>query len=91
MRDAEGQPLKDDRGKIRYRTPIRWRTPELREAFSQRMFDLVEASAGTTPKVWAESPRDGLIRRPQRPPRIHHAGPDLLDDDLTDLWREGGP
>ena len=46
MRDAEGQPLKDDRGKTRYRSPLKWRTRELQDAFSAALVALIEAEHG---------------------------------------------
>jgi hypothetical protein len=46
MRDAEGQPLKDDRGKVRYRSPLKWTTRELQDRFSDALVALIEAEHG---------------------------------------------
>jgi DNA-binding SARP family transcriptional activator len=46
MRDADGQLLKDDRGKTRYRSPLRWATRELQERFSAALIALIEAEHG---------------------------------------------
>src|SRR3954451_3782020 len=46
MRDAAGQPLKDERGKTRYRSPIKWTTKELQERFSAALIALIEAEHG---------------------------------------------
>lgn len=40
MRNADGQYLKDDRGKIKYRSFLRWRSRELQDAFSRAVLDL---------------------------------------------------
>jgi len=100
MRDAEGQPLKDDRGKIRYRRPIRWSSRDLQNRFSEALFELVESSAGGTaePHHEAASGRQhsipGLKASPQRRhgfythPRRPSVGPDVPEDDTDGLWRE---
>ena len=46
MRDADGQLLKDDRGKPRYRSPLKWATRELQERFSAALIALIEAEHG---------------------------------------------
>jgi len=46
MRDADGQPLKDDRGKVRYRSPLKWTTRELQDRFSDALVALIEAEHG---------------------------------------------
>ena len=46
MRDADGQPLKDDRGKTRYRSPLKWTTRELQDGFSAALVALIEAEHG---------------------------------------------
>ena len=43
MRDVDGQPLKDDRGKVRYRSPLKWTTRELQDGFSAALVGLIEA------------------------------------------------
>jgi hypothetical protein len=42
MRDAGGAVLKDERGKPRYRSPLKWVTRELQERFSETPIALVE-------------------------------------------------
>jgi len=56
VRDQAGQPLKDDRGKPRYRSPLKWATRQLQEQFSYALIDLIEAEHG---------PID--VRAPERP------------------------
>jgi hypothetical protein len=46
VRDADGQVLKDERGKPRYRSPMRWASRELQERFSAALIALVEAAHG---------------------------------------------
>jgi hypothetical protein len=46
MRDAEGQAIKDDRGKPKYRSPLKW-TRELRDGFSAALVTLIEAEHGS--------------------------------------------
>ena len=46
MRDADRQPLKDDRGKVRYRSPLKWTTRELQDHFSDALVALIEAEHG---------------------------------------------
>jgi hypothetical protein len=46
MRDAAGQPLKNERGKSRYRSPLKWATWQLQEEFSQVLIDAIEARHG---------------------------------------------
>jgi hypothetical protein len=47
MRDFAGQPLKDDRGKIRYRSALRWSTKTLQDGFSAAVIASIEAEHGT--------------------------------------------
>lgn len=61
MRDADGQPITDDRGKIKYRTSIRWATRELQERWSAAVLDLLNLAE-------APEPRPDPGRRPQRLP-----------------------
>lgn len=42
--DSQGQPLRDERGKIRYASPIRWATYELGNEFGRRLVDLIRAA-----------------------------------------------
>jgi hypothetical protein len=46
MRDASGQLLKDDRGKSRYRSPLKWSTKALQDGFSAALVGLIEAEHG---------------------------------------------
>ena len=46
VRDRDGQVLKDERGKARYRTPLKWASRSLQERFSAALIDLVEATHG---------------------------------------------
>src|SRR4051812_19189494 len=46
MRDADGQLVKDDRGKTRYRSPLKWATKELQDDWSTLLVGLVEAEHG---------------------------------------------
>lgn len=46
VRDRDGQPLKDDRGKIRYRSALRWETRDLQDGFSEALITLIEAEHG---------------------------------------------
>jgi hypothetical protein len=46
MRDATGQVLTDERGKPRYRSPIKWASRGLQERFSAALIALVEAAHG---------------------------------------------
>ena len=46
MRDTDGQLLKDDRGKVRYRAPLKWKTREIQERFSHALIELIEAERG---------------------------------------------
>ena len=85
VRDADGQPLKDDRGKFRYRSLIRWSSRALQEGFSAALFELVEASTGAVPKA---RPAPSPTRPALRPRRSPLTGDPLPDDDVTDLWRE---
>src|SRR5262249_39050561 len=46
MRDAAGQVIKDDRGKPRYRSPLRWANRDLQARFSLALIELIEAEHG---------------------------------------------
>jgi hypothetical protein len=46
MRDGDGQPLKDERGKARYRSAIKWSSRELQDGFSAALVALIEAEHG---------------------------------------------
>src|SRR5215468_5474376 len=46
MRDADGQLLKDERGKTRYRSPLKWSTRDLQERFSEALIALIESERG---------------------------------------------
>lgn len=61
MRDADGQPITDDRGKIKYRSVIRWATRELQERWSAAVLDLLNLAESPEPR-----PDPG--RRPQSLP-----------------------
>jgi hypothetical protein len=56
MRDAAGQPLKDERGKPRYRSPLRWATNDLQARFSVALIEMIEAQQGAMSPT-AELPR----------------------------------
>jgi hypothetical protein len=43
VRDADGRPITDDRGKARYVSSIKWSTRELRDGFSEALIALVLA------------------------------------------------
>jgi hypothetical protein len=43
MRDAEGRAITDDRGKLRYTSPIRWSTKALQDGFSAALIALIRA------------------------------------------------
>jgi hypothetical protein len=43
MRDADGRPITDDRGKARYISSIKWSTRELQDGFSEALIALVLA------------------------------------------------
>lgn len=46
MRDRDGQPLKDERGKARYRSPLKWQSRDLQERFSAALIELIESEYG---------------------------------------------
>src|SRR5262249_15317371 len=46
MRDMDGQLLKDERAKTRYRSPLKWSTRGLQERFSETLIGLIEAEHG---------------------------------------------
>jgi hypothetical protein len=45
-RNRDGQIVKDEHGKIRYRTPLRWSTRELQDRFSRALITKIEAQHG---------------------------------------------
>lgn len=47
MRDGEGQPLRDDRGRARYRSALKWESRDLQDRFSTALIELIEAERGT--------------------------------------------
>jgi hypothetical protein len=46
MRDMTGQPLKDERGKAKYRSSLKWATRELQDGFSEAVIAAIEAEHG---------------------------------------------
>jgi hypothetical protein len=46
MRDGAGQVMKNQTGKVRYRSAIRWANRDLQEAFRGALIELVEAQHG---------------------------------------------
>jgi hypothetical protein len=46
MRDRTGELLKDERGKTRYRSALKWQTRDLQERFSFALIELIEAERG---------------------------------------------
>jgi hypothetical protein len=62
MRDATGQVLTDERGKPRYRSPLKWASRDLQERFSAALIALVEAEHGPigggsiNPKIHSRGP-----------------------------------
>jgi len=47
MRDGEGQPVTDSRGKARYRSALKWTTRELQDGFSAAVVQAIEAQHGS--------------------------------------------
>jgi hypothetical protein len=45
MRDRDGQPIHDDRGRIKYRSAIKWENRELQDAWSAALLALVDEAA----------------------------------------------
>jgi hypothetical protein len=93
MRDADGQPLTNEAGKIRYRTPIRWASRDLQQRFSEALFALVDASTKTAEKISpvlaAASPQRGARRRQGKMENVSTLPPGRLPSDtVDDLWRE---
>jgi len=91
VRDADGQPLKDDRGRFRYRTPIKWSSRDLQEGFSRVLFQLVEMSAGNVAETPEPSQSTQSISRSRRAQHRADTGPDLPNDDVSALFREMVP
>ena len=46
-RDRDGHILKGERGKARYRSPIKWKTRELQERFSAALIAAIEPRYGS--------------------------------------------
>lgn len=46
MRDRDGQLLKDDHGKVRYRSPLKWANRSLQERFSHALITAIESKHG---------------------------------------------
>jgi len=46
MRDAAGMVMRDDHGKIRYRSALRWSSRQLQDGFSAALVALIEAEHG---------------------------------------------
>lgn len=46
QRDREGQILKDERGRAKYRSTLRWRDRELQDEFSRELIDAIERQHG---------------------------------------------
>ena len=45
LRDyTTGQPLKDEHGKLKYRSPLRWSTKDLQVRFSETLIALIESA-----------------------------------------------
>lgn len=47
MRNGDGQPLRDERGKVRYRSPLKWESRDLQDRFSAALVELIEAERGS--------------------------------------------
>jgi hypothetical protein len=46
QRDRDGQILKDDRGKAKYRSALRWRDRGLQDQFSHQLIEAIERQYG---------------------------------------------
>lgn len=46
QRDRDGAIIKDDRGKPKYKSPLKWRNRELQERFSGALIAAIEAKHG---------------------------------------------
>ncbi len=46
MRDMAGQALKDDNGRVRYRSSLKWATRELQDGFSAAVIAAIEGEHG---------------------------------------------
>ncbi len=95
MRDGDGLPIKDNNGRTRYRTLIRWRSKDLQERFSAALIELIEEStrpgAAPLPRP-AASPRPSESqprRRGSQHPPVRYGDHDgrPFDDDLSDVGR----
>ena len=47
VRDRNGNPLKDEKGKVRYRSPLKWANSDLQERFNEVLIGLIEAEHGS--------------------------------------------
>jgi hypothetical protein len=47
MRNTGGEVLKDERGKVRYRSPLKWSSRRLQEAWSATLIDLITTAHGS--------------------------------------------
>jgi hypothetical protein len=74
-RDYSGQPLKDERGKTRYRSALKWSTRALQDEFSHAVLAAVEAEHGTLDAAEA-SPQPAGAATNRRPPPSKAAPPD---------------
>jgi hypothetical protein len=46
QRDRDGQVVKDGRGKVQYRSALRWRDRELQDQFSRALIEAIERQHG---------------------------------------------
>ena len=46
QRDRDGQLVRDDRGRTKYRSPLKWRSRELQDAFSATLIAAIERTHG---------------------------------------------
>jgi hypothetical protein len=46
MRDRDGQVLKDERGKVRYHSALKWKSRDLQERFSAALISAIEDRHG---------------------------------------------
>lgn len=90
QRGQDGQPIKDDRGKIKYRTLIGWQSRELQSRWAEALIDLLNLADSPEPR-----PDPG--RRPQRLPAARRQSyprhrlaepvgdPRPFSDDISDI------
>lgn len=97
MRDAGGQPLKDDQGKTRYRSPVKWRSHDLQSRWSHALIELIEAEHGPLdeshdrqvegqPQQRQRAPRRRPYPRAGAPPSDQAVDPRPFDDRLDDVF-----